>query len=365
MRIKLSKTFAVSLGAISLGLIAGAVLMAVTANNPLLGYLHLFRGGLMNIERFGNSLASSTTLIFTGLSVAFAFKTGLFNIGASGQMLMGGLLASAVGLYVAWPRPVLLPAMFLAASVGGGAWGALPGWLKVKFNVHEVVSTIMMNWIAFWTVSYVVPRYLRDIFMETESRRIPAAASLRTEWLTDLFRGSYINLGLVLAIAAVAAIAFLLDRTVFGYELKAVGYNKHAAQAAGIDIDRRMVASMAIAGALAGLGGLVFYAGYSVNIQIGILPAQGFDGIAVALLASSSPWGVWGAATFFGILHTGKGFMSAMTAIPPTIADTIIATIIYFAATSVLIETFWDKHSKRREQRGAQQRRATLRQGVK
>ncbi|MBT9155338.1 MAG: hypothetical protein DDT37_00305 [Firmicutes bacterium] len=361
----ISKTFAVSLGAIGLGLIAGAILMLVTGNNPLAGYFHLFRGGLMNIERFGNSLASSTALILTGLSVAFAFKTGLFNIGASGQMLMGGLLASAVGLYVPWPRPLLLLAMFLAASIGGGAWGALPGWLKVKFNVHEVVSTIMMNWIAFWTVSYVVPRYLRDIFMETESRRIPAEASLRTEWLTDLFQGSYINLGLVLAIAAVAVVAFLLERTVLGYELKAVGHNKHAAQAAGIDIDQRMVTSMAIAGALAGLGGFVFYAGYSVNIQIGILPAQGFDGIAVALLASSSPWGVWGAATFFGILHTGKGFMNAMTAIPPTIADTIIATIIYFAATSILIETVWDKYSKRREQRSPRRGRPSPEQEVK
>ncbi len=365
MKLRLSKTSAVSLGAIGLGLFAGALLMAVTGSNPLAGFWHLFRGGLMNIERFGNSLASSTTLIFTGLSVAFAFKTGLFNIGASGQMLMGGLLASAVGLYVPLARPLLLLAMFLAASVGGGAWGALPGWLKVKFNVHEVVSTIMMNWIAFWTVSYVVPRYLRDVFLETQSRRIPAAASLRTEWLTELFRGSYINLGLVLAIAAVAVVAFLLERTVLGYELKAVGHNKHAAQAAGIDINRRMVASMAIAGALAGLGGFVFYAGYSVNIQIGVLPAQGFDGIAVALLAASSPWGVWAAATFFGILHTGKGFMTAMTGIPPTIADAIIATIIYFAATGVLIENVWDRYSKRHEQRAARRRRVDLEQGVK
>ncbi|MBS3949488.1 MAG: ABC transporter permease [Peptococcaceae bacterium] len=322
--------------------------MRLTGNSPIEGYRYLFSGGAMNIERIGNTLATATPLIFTGLAVAFAFKTGLFNIGASGQMLMGGLGATAVGLTLAWPKPILLTVMMLVALFAGGLWGAIPGWLKAKFNVHEVVASIMMNWIAFWTVYYAVPAYFKGPFLETESRRLPSSASLKVPWLTNLFQGSYINLGIFIAIATIIIIAFILDRTTLGYELKAVGHNKHAAQASGINVNQRIVLSMAIAGALAGLGGASFYVGFASNMQIGVLPSQGFDGMAVALLAANSPWGVFSGSIFFGILHTGKGFMNAMTNIPPEIADTIIATIIYFAATSVLVERLWERLKKKK-----------------
>lgn len=348
MKISVGKEYLLALLAVILGLLAGAVLMLVTGNNPLEGYTYLFRGGLMNVERVGNTLAMATPLIFTGLSVAFAFRTGLFNIGASGQMLIGGLCATAIGLTFAWPKPVLLTIMLLAAFAGGALWAALPGWLKARFNVHEVVSTIMMNWIAFWTVFYVVPRYFKGPFLETESQRIPYAASLKTQWLTALFRGSFINLGIFLAVLFVLASAFVLERTTLGYQLKAVGFNRHASESAGISVSRSIIISMAIAGALAGLGGATFYVGYASNMQIGVLPTHGFDGIAVSLLGGNSPLGVLGAAVFFGLLHTGKGFMNAMTRIPPEIADTIIATIIYFAATSILVERYWDRLKARR-----------------
>jgi len=285
--------------AVILGLLAGSLLMLVTKNNPAEGYLYLFQGGLMNVERIGNTLATATPLIFTGLSVAFAFRTGLFNIGAAGQMLIGGLCATAVGLTYAWPRPILLLTMITAAALGGGIWAAIPGWLKARFNVHEVVSTIMMNWIAYWTVYYTVPAYFKGSFMETESRRLPDGGSLKVQWLTELFDGSYINLGIFLALISVILIAFILNRTTLGYELKAVGFNRSASEAAGINVNRGIVVSMSIAGILAGLAGVTFYAGYASNMQIGILPAQGFDGIAVALLGANSPWGVLGAAVFF------------------------------------------------------------------
>ncbi len=337
--------------AVVLGLLAGAVLILFTGNNPFEGYMFLFRGGLMNAERIGNTLATATPLVFTGLSVAFAFKTGLFNIGGAGQMLIGGLCATAVGLTLAWPKPLLLAVIVLASLLGGGLWAALPGFLKARFNVHEVVSTIMMNWVAYWTVFYVVPQYFKGPFLETESQRIPYEASLRVGWLTETFNGSYINLGIFLAIIFVIISAFILDRTTLGYELKAVGYNRDAAEAAGINVNRNVVLSMSIAGALAGLGGATFYVGYASNMQIGVLPSHGFDGIAVSLLGTNSPLGVLGAALFFGVLHTGKGFMNAMTRIPPELADTIIATIIYFAATSVLVERNWDRIMRKRRER--------------
>jgi ABC-type uncharacterized transport system permease subunit len=346
-KLRFNKEYSVALVAVGLGLVAGAILMAVTGNNPLTGFAYLFRGGLMSVERIGNTLATATPLIFTGLSVAFAFKTGLFNIGAAGQMLIGGLCATAVGLTFAWPKPILLPVIICAAFVGGGLWGLLPGLLKAKFNVHEVVATIMMNWISYWTVYYVVPAYFKGAYLETESRRIPDSASLKVQWLTDLFDGSYINLGFFLAIVAVLIIAFILNRTTIGYELKAVGFNRHASEYAGIRANRNIVLSMVISGALAGLGGAAFYVGYASNIQIGVLPNQGFDGIAVSLLGGNSPWGVFSAAIFFGLLHSGKGFMNAMTKVPPEIADTIIATIIYFSATSGLIERYWEKAKKK------------------
>lgn len=344
---KINKECLVALLAVFLGLLAGAILMALTGNNPFQGYLYLLRGGLMSVERIGNTLATATPLILTGLSVAFAFKTGLFNIGAPGQMLIGGLAATAVGLTFALPKLILLPLILIAAFLGGAIWGLAPGFLKARFNVHEVVAGIMMNWIAYWTVYYVIPGYFKGAYLETESRKIPEAASLKVSWLTDLFNGSYINLGFFLALLAVVVIAFLLNRTTGGYELKAVGFNRYASEYAGIHTNRSIICSMVIAGSLAGLGGAVFYMGYASNMQIGVLPSQGLDGIAVSLLGANSPWGVLGAALFFGALHSGKGFMNAMTRIPPEIADTIIATIIYFAATTVLIESVWERFSRK------------------
>jgi simple sugar transport system permease protein len=186
----------VSLISIILGLIAGGLLMLFIGASPIEGYTYLFQGALKNISRIGDTLATATPLIFTGLAVAFAFRTGLFNIGASGQMLIGGLAATAVALTFDLSRPILLIVMVLAGILGGGLWAFIPGLFKAKYNVHEVVSTIMMNWIAYWTVYYVVPAYFKGEFLETESRKLAEESTLRTPWLTEMFQGSYINLGL-------------------------------------------------------------------------------------------------------------------------------------------------------------------------
>lgn len=341
------RTTIVSLIAIILGLVAGGLLMLFIGSNPIEGYTYLFQGALKNIPRMGDTLATATPLIFTGLSVAFAFRTGLFNIGASGQMLIGGLCATAVGLTYDFSRPVLLLVMIGAGLLGGALWAFIPGLLKAKFNVHEVVSTIMMNWIAYWTVYYVVPGYFKGEFLETESRKLPEAATLRMPFLTEMFEGSYINLGLFIAVIAVIIISFIINKTTLGFELKAVGFNRHAAEYAGMSVNRNIILSMLISGALAGLGGVALYTGNAASIQIGILPTAGYDGIAVSLLGANTPIGVFFAAILFGILYSGTGFMNAMTEIPPELANTIIAIIIYFAATSVLIERLLNKFWKR------------------
>lgn len=345
---KINKGLIISLLATLLGLIAGAVYMLITGNDPISGYSYLFSGGFMSIERMGNTLATATSLVFTGLSVAFAFRTGLFNIGVPGQMLFGGLCATAASLTLHLPKILHLPLVILAAFLGGALWAVVPGILKSKFNVHEVVSGIMMNWVAFWIVYYAVPSYFKAEYVETQSAGIPDSASLKVSWLTQLFNGSYINLGLFLAVIAVIIIAFILNKTTMGYELKAVGFNRHAAEYAGINVNKNILLSMMIAGALAGLGGAAYYVGYATNMQIGEMPAQGFNGIAVSLLGNNSPFGVLIAAIFFGLLDSSKGYMNAMTEIPPEIADTIIATIIYFAATSVFIERLVDRYKRRK-----------------
>jgi len=339
-----------SILAIILGMIAGAILMAVMSFNPFEGYLYLFKGGLMNMERIGNTIATATPLILTGLSVAFAFKTGLFNIGTPGQMLAGGFTAIAIGLTFDLPKIILVPIIVILGTLAGALWGAVPGLLKARFNVNEVVSAIMMNWIAYWSVYYLIPDYFKGEFLETESRMLPESATLRVEWLTSLFDNSFINLGIFLAIAAVIAVWFILNKTVLGYELKAVGFNRFGAEYAGMPVNRNIMISMAIAGALSGLAGVIQYTGNSNIMQIGVMPSQGFDGIAVALLGANNPVGVLFSGLFFGVLYVGRGFMNAAVKVPPELADTIMATIIYFAATSMIMDKLINKVLKKRKE---------------
>ena len=345
--VKLSESsLVISLSAVLLGLLAGAVFILMLGTNPFAAFAYLFRGGLMNIERIGNTLATATILLFVGLSVSFAFKTGLFNIGASGQMLIGGLCATYIALNVPLPRPIMLLALIIAGVIGGAVWGFFPGLLKALFNVHEVVSSIMMNWIALWIVYYSVQLHLKADLIETESRSIAEINTLRAHWLSAIFKSDYVNYGIFLGIAGIIFLKLVLDKTTLGFELKAAGYNKSAAEYAGIKVNRNIIFSMMISGALSGLAGLTYYAGYSLNMRINVMPAQGFDGIAVALLGAGNSMGVALSALFFGILHVGKGFMSANTSVPPEIADTIIAVIIYFTATSLLLKSFWGKIDK-------------------
>jgi simple sugar transport system permease protein len=327
-----------SILSVVLGLIAGAILMAIIGDNPIEGYAYLFKGALMNVSRIGDTLATATPLILTGLSVGFAFKTGLFNIGTPGQMLFGGFCATSIALTYSdnMSRPVLLLVMIIVGALAGAIWAFIPGILKAKFNVNEVVSTIMMNWTCYWIIYSAVPAYFKGS-TETESRNIPDMASLKTPWLTEMFSGSYINLGILISIIAVIVIAFILNKTVLGYELKAVGFNRDSAEYAGMSVNKNIVVSMMISGALSGLAGVTQYIGNASNLQIGVMPSQGFDGIAVSLLGANNPLGIFISAIFFGVLYSGKGFMNANTSIPPEIADTIIAIIIYFAAISAAV----------------------------
>ena len=334
----------VSLSAVFLGIVAGCFFILCIGKNPFAGFEKILFGALSNTRRIGNTIGMSTQLILIGLSVAFAFKTGLFNIGASGQMLIGGITGSLLAFYIPMsvPRPLYLLIIIIAAMIAGAFWGFISGFLKAKFNVHEVVSTIMLNWIAYWIVYDFIPRFIIDPTISVKSKPIETAHTLRAEWLSKLTGSFSINYGIFLAIIMCFVIWFILQKTTLGFSLKAVGSNKFCAEYAGIKVNRSIMISMAIAGALASLAGLTYYCGYSNIMEMGKMPNEGFDGIAVALLGNCSPVGVFFAALFFGILKMGKGSLAA-TGIPTEIADTIIATIIYFTATNVILANFWNR----------------------
>lgn len=330
--------------AVILGFLAGALVMLATGHNPITAYAALLKGAGFHgdIKRIGDTILNTTPLILTGLSVAFAFRTGLFNIGASGQMLIGGMVAVFLGVQVTLPRYLHVPLCVIGAMMAGALWGFIPGLLKAKYKINEVVTTIMLNYIAQWTVYYLVPKYIPGNF-NTDSKIIKETASLRTEFLTKLFKGSYVNMGLFIALISAIVVWFIIEKTTFGYELKAVGYNISAAQYSGMKVRRSMILSMMIAGALAGLAGATYYIGYANNIKIGVLPSQGPDGIAVALLGLNTPIGVVMAALLFGVMNSGRLFMQSSTDVPNELVPIIIATIIFFAATSLMIEVWVNK----------------------
>ncbi len=332
---------------IILGLLLGYLLLLLVGYDGNSGFKYLFQGGIKGItegkyRRIGDTLAQMTPLMLTGASVAFAFRTGLFNIGASGQMLFGGFVAVLVGITVDLP-PVILPLVAtLLAGVAGGLYGFLPGYLKAKYNIHEVVIGIMMNYVSVYLVQYLVKILIPGKYV-IESAHIPKEASLKMSFISNIFRGSPLNAGFFVGVVALIVIYVILEKTTFGFELKAVGFNKDAAKYSGMKVNKNIIYSMMISGCLAGLAGATFYIGYTNHIKLGTVPTLGFDGIAVSLLGKNSPIGIFFSSFLFGYLKNGGSFMASSTDIPRELVDIVIAIIIYFSAISFVIEKFLNK----------------------
>lgn len=296
----------------------------------------------------GNMIFYSVPLIFTGLSVAIAFKTGLFNIGAPGQYLMGTMgsllvalnihAKSGFGQFVVW---------FLALVVGflsGALWGAIPGIFKSILKVNEVIVCIMTNWIAANVVTWVFSQSgLQNVGMGKTAYLVTTSttgASTPTLGLDKIFKGSYIDCGIIIAVIFAVGIYVLLNKTTFGYELKACGYNKNASIYAGMNAKRNIVLSMAIAGGLSGIGGALYYLNPGIEFNYlsvyMTLPATGFNGIPVALLANSNPLGVIFSGILLQYLSMGGQYLQGI-GFNRYIADIIVAIIIYFAGFARLI----------------------------
>ena len=335
-----------SLIAIGIGLVFGLIIMIIA--NPLQaipGFFTMIGGWLFHpdfLRRMGDLFYIAGPLIMTGLSVGFAFKTGLFNIGATGQYTMGMFAGIYVGVFGDVFGPFQWIAAFIAAIAFGALWGLLPGLLKAYFNIHEVIASIMLNYIAMYTVNMWIqtnPSLFNVQFAKTVT--IDANAYIPTTFLRDIFARSGIDLGIILAIGFSLLMYFVLDKTTFGFELKSVGSNRFASKYVGIKENRSIILSMTIAGALAGIGGaLYFLSRGSINsgnqYPVGNeLMSAGFDGIAVALLAQSNPIATIFSALFISFIQRGGFFMQTL-GIKIEIIDVIVAAIIYSSAMSML-----------------------------
>jgi simple sugar transport system permease protein len=326
---------------------------SVITNAWKYGFKQILMGGFyLPPISLGQQIAATAPLILTGLSVGFAFKTGLFNIGAAGQYTLGafGALFCAIVLRLPWW------ACLIGATIFGAFWGAIPGIFKAYLNIHEVITSIMFNWIGLYAVNTIMYGGGAGVMYDSSKtkvwdlRSLFPAAVIPNLGLAAFFKNRSTTIAIFLAIIIAIIIYIIIDKTTFGYELKACGYNKNAARYAGINEKKNIVLSMVIAGALAGFGaGLYYLSGIAEwrPMDSTALPAIGFNGIAVALLASSNPIGTIFTALFISHITTGGSLMNSQY-FPPEIADIISGIIIYLSAFSLLFKQMLMKRSFQR-----------------
>ncbi len=339
---------------IVVGLLLAALVMQVCGYSPGAAFTALFSGatGLasgpavspgdvalgafhFSPDKLGGSLYHATPLLLTGLAVALGLRAGLFNIGAAGQMTVGALAAAIAGMMGGaahgkggLPPLIHIPLTLLAGMGAGAVWGAIPGLLKALRGVHEVIATIMLNFVALNLAAYLVTHNLKDAAKNSMAPQTGLMA--KSAWLPPLLPNTSFTIGFFLAIAAVIAVSFLIKRTALGYEIRAVGQGTDAARAAGIPVAAILVKTMALSGALAGLAGAMEAMSVTHRYIGGVEGTYGFDGIAVALLGGANGGGLMGSALFFGALANGARNMQLVTDAPDTIASIVQAFVIVF-----------------------------------
>ena len=373
-----ARTVVASLLSILIGLLVGGVIVLIVGlANPSLGPssvwdgIRLVLGGILSTGRdasgnltfgfnpanIGNMLFRATPLILTGLSVAVAFKTGLFNIGAPGQYLMGtaGTLIVALSIPTSSvPSPVVWLLAFLTGILAGAVWGAIPGMVKALLNINEVLACIMTNWIAANLVTWI---FSDSVWQNMEENGKTGYIYKTThngvetaKWGLDaIFPGSQVNWGIIIAIVIAVAVYIFINKTTMGYELVSCGSNRHAARYAGINDKRNIVLSMAIAGALAGAAASLYYLSGNTEFfwsTYQSLPDAGFNGIPVALLAASNPIAIIFTGCFMSMLNIAGQQLTNLTAYNEYITNVIIAAIVYLSAFSLVIKMLLSSRKK-------------------
>lgn len=340
-----------SLLAILIGLLVGFVVLIVTnPRSSLPAFATILQGGFLHGARgFGNVIFRAVPIILTGLSVGFAFRTGLFNIGVTGQFTVGAFTAVYIGVNKNWGQFTWFYALIFA-MLAGMVWALIVGAMKAYRNVNEVIASIMMNYVGMFFVNFLIKQTAYD---DVHSRTLPPRnAYLPKAGMDKIFPRSSLNVGIVFAVIAAIVIYIILEKTTFGFELKAVGFNRHAGRYAGINEKRSIMLSMAIAGALAGLGGGLVYlsdVGKYISLSNTLLP-EGFDGISVALLAQNHPIAILFSGLFISHITYG-GSNLQLYKMEPEIIQVITASIIYVSALSLFLRQFVAKVFKDEKKR--------------
>ena len=324
---------------ILLGFLVGAIFLAVMGLSVGEAYGRLITS-VTSLKGFSYVIVYSIPYIVVGLSVAFSFKTGVFNIGAEGQFVMGSMAAAVVGILAGGlPKIVLIPLCFLTAMLAGAIWGVIVGVLKTKWGINEVLSMIMFNWVAFYLSNFIagIPAIHSDGTAEaTKNISDNASTLLSKDLINRLGLCPTANWGILVAIAVTVLVWFIIEKTTLGYELKAVGSNKFAAEYGGINVNRSILTALAISGALAGLGGSLQLMG--MGSRISVFSSQegfGFAGIVVALIGCSNPFGVLIAGIFYGALTFGGSKLNLVGA-PTQLINVIVGTVVFFIAISII-----------------------------
>jgi len=326
----------ISFIAVIAALLVGAVIVYISGSSPLEAYKALYEGAFGSTYDFAQTLTRTTPLIFTGLTVAFAFRCGLFNIGGEGQLYVGGMTAAIVGIsFTGLPIYVHLPLALGAGAAAGGAWSLVPSVLKARVGAHEVITTIMMNYIGILLCSYLANYPFKAEGWVAQTDVVEPSAQL-----PKLVPGTQLTASIFVALACVVIAYYILYKTTLGYEIRAVGLNPTAAEYGGISVQKSIVVAMLISGMLAGLGGTGEVLGLHRRFIFGFSPGYGFDGIAVAVLGRNHPVGVVLGALLFGALRNGGMVMKQMTNVPTDLVIVIQGIVILFVAAPEMFRIF-------------------------
>ncbi|MBT8171308.1 ABC transporter permease [Candidatus Bathyarchaeota archaeon] len=328
--------------AIFIALLVGSIVLLVTGFSPIQAYGALIIGAFGDIHGIGQTLTQATPLIFTALAFIFAFKAGLFNIGAEGQLLVGALAAAVVGISLeGLPWIIHVPLALLAGAFFGGLWALIPALLKTELGAHEVITTMMLSYVALYGTGYLV----NDVFKAPGSVAQTPLIFGSAELPRILFP-TQLSVSLIIGIILVGLTYFTLQKTVIGYEVRAIGLNPLAAENGGINVKKGLIIALVVSGALAGLGGAGEVMGVHRRFIDGFSPGYGWDGLAVALIGGLNPIGALLAALLFGVFRSGGLTMNRVTGVPTDIVTILQALVILFVAAPVIIKYLTKRRKK-------------------
>ncbi len=335
--------------AFALALIIGAIVLVILGANPLDSYFALVRGAFGSTYSLTQILVKATPLLLVGLGIVIAFRGGVINIGGEGQIIVGALAATAVSLYVPLPGLVVLPLALLGGVIGGALWGGIPGVLKARLGVNEILSTVMMNQIAFQLSNFLLRGPMIDPEEIARGTRIAQSAELPREvWLVRLVPSTLLHGGAILAVIMAILVYIFLWRTIIGYRIRAVGFNPDASRYAGMRVPTYQALALILGGAFAGLAGAVEVLGVQHRMLENLSGGYGFSGIVAALFGKLHPLGLIPASILFGALLVGADSMQRAVQVPSAFIDALLGLVVLFVVSSDL----WVKRRSQKRQSG-------------